>query len=132
MPVAKISSGGELSRIMLSIKTILADKDGIGTLIFDEIDSGVGGKSAQKLAEKLKRISCSQQVICVTHSAIIASVGDEHILVYKTETEGRTITKLKYLSDEERIEELTRMIGGENSTEELKKHASQMIMNRQD
>lgn len=132
MPVAKIASGGELSRIMLSIKTILADKDGIGTLIFDEIDSGVGGKSAQKLAEKLKRISCSQQVICVTHSAIIASVGDEHILVYKTETEGRTITKLKYLSDEERIEELTRMIGGENSTEELKKHASQMIMNRQD
>lgn len=127
LPVAKIASGGELSRIMLALKTILASMDGIGTLIFDEIDSGIGGKAAQKVAEKLETISSSQQVICVTHSPLIASLADEHILLEKKVTEGRTKTNIKYLTYEERIEELARMLGGEKQTSDLKRHALQML-----
>ncbi len=127
LPVAKIASGGELSRIMLALKTILAGIDGIGTLIFDEIDSGIGGKAAQKVAEKLETISSHQQVICVTHSPLIASLADEHILLEKSVTSGRTRTKLRYLSYEERVDELTRMLGGEKQTSDLKRHALQML-----
>lgn len=127
MPVARIASGGELSRIMLALKTILADLDGIGTLIFDEIDSGIGGKAAQKVAQKLEEISKSQQVVCVTHSPLIAARADHHLLIEKGVELGRTRTMVRYLSKEERVEELARMLGGENQTSDLKKHALKIL-----
>lgn len=127
LPVAKIASGGELSRIILAIKTIIADKDEIGTLIFDEIDSGIGGKAAQKLADKLEKISASQQVICVTHSPLVSALADCHLLLEKEVADGRTSTKLRVLGLEERVDELVRMLGGEKPTEDLKKHARQIL-----
>ena len=127
LPVTKIASGGELSRIMLSLKILIADLDGIGTLIFDEIDAGIGGKAAQKVAEKLETISRSQQVICVTHSPLTAALADVHLLLAKNVKEGRTITQVKLLTKEDRVEELSRMMGGEKQTAELKLHASQIL-----
>lgn len=127
LPVTKIASGGELSRIMLAIKTILAGLDGIDTMIFDEIDSGIGGKAAQKVAEKLEKISEKQQVICVTHSPLIAALADHHLLLEKDVRDGRTKTVIKYLSSEERVEELARMLGGELQTSELKQHALKIL-----
>ncbi|PKM85857.1 MAG: DNA recombination protein RecN [Firmicutes bacterium HGW-Firmicutes-12] len=127
LPVTKIASGGELSRIILAIKTIIADKDEIGTLIFDEIDSGIGGKTAQRLAEKLEKISKSQQVICVTHSPLIAALADSHLLLEKIVEAQRTITKLHHLDENERVDELVRMLGGETTTEDLRNHALQIL-----
>lgn len=127
LPVVKIASGGELSRIMLALKTILADMDGIGTLIFDEIDSGIGGKAAQKVADKLARISRSQQVVCVTHSPFIAALGDHHFVLEKVVEKGRTRTTVYELGLEERVEELARMLGGENPSHDLKKHALKIL-----
>lgn len=127
LPVAKIVSGGELSRIMLALKTILAEIDGIGTLIFDEIDSGIGGKAAQKVADKLEKISRSQQVICVTHSPFLAALADHHFLLEKVVDQGRTMTKVFQLDLEERVEELARMLGGENPSNDLKKHALKIL-----
>lgn len=131
LPVARIASGGELSRIMLALKTIIAHLDGIGTLIFDEIDSGLGGKAAQKLAEKLAAISQYQQVICVTHSPLVAAMADQHLLLDKEIEGGRTRTILKVLNQEERIAELVRMLGGDKQTEELKRYAFQIIKKSQ-
>lgn len=127
LPVAKIASGGELSRIILALKTISAHLDGIGTLIFDEIDTGIGGKAAQKLAEKLETISQHQQVICVTHSPILAALADKHLYLDKETEAGRTRTVVKDLSQEERVQELVRMLGGDNPTEELVRHARQIL-----
>lgn len=127
LPVAKIASGGELSRIMLALKTIMAETDGIGTLVFDEIDAGIGGKAVQKVAEKLERISKSQQVICVTHSPLVAAIADRHLLLEKEVEKGRTRTIIQLLDEEERVEELARMLGGENPSADLKKHASKIL-----
>lgn len=127
LPVAKIASGGELSRIMLAIKTIIANLDEIGTLIFDEIDSGIGGKAAQKVAEKLETISHSQQVICVTHSPLIAALADCHLYLEKRVEQGRTRTLLSRLEKQKRVDELVRMLGGEKQSEELRKHAMQIL-----
>jgi DNA repair protein RecN (Recombination protein N) len=127
LSVAKIASGGELSRIMLALKTIMAEKDEIGTLVFDEIDAGIGGKAAQKVAEKLARISQSQQVICVTHSPLIAAIADCHLLLEKEVEKGRTRTIIYVLKEEERAEELARMLGGENPSAELKKYAGKIL-----
>ncbi|MDD4146167.1 MAG: DNA repair protein RecN [Clostridia bacterium] len=127
LPVAKIASGGELSRIMLALKTIMAETDGIGTLVFDEIDAGIGGKAVQKVAEKLERISKSQQVICVTHSPLVAAIADRHLLLEKEVEKGRTRTIIQLLDEEERVEELGRMLGGENPSADLKKHASKIL-----
>ncbi|MDX9872080.1 MAG: DNA repair protein RecN [Clostridia bacterium] len=127
LPVAKIASGGELSRIILAIKTIIADQDEIGTLIFDEIDSGIGGKAAQKLAEKLEKISISQQVICVTHAPLISAPADRHLLLEKEIIADRTQTSLRVLTTEERVNELVRMLGGEKPTEDLRKYARQIL-----
>ncbi|MGI6587808.1 MAG: DNA repair protein RecN [Peptococcia bacterium] len=127
LSVAKIASGGELSRIMLALKTIMAEKDEIGTLVFDEIDVGIGGKAAQKVAEKLERISQSQQIICVTHSPLIAAIADRHLLLEKEVEKGRTRTIFYVLEEEERAEELARMLGGENPSAELKKHAGKIL-----
>lgn len=127
LPVAKIASGGELSRIILALKTIIAHLDGIGTLIFDEIDTGIGGKAAQKLAEKLTAISNHQQVICVTHSPILAALADYHLHLDKETVDGRTRTIIKLLDQEERVAELVRMLGGDKPTEELVSHARQIM-----
>lgn len=127
LPVAKIASGGELSRIMLAIKAIIADKDEIGTLIFDEIDAGIGGKAAQKLAEKLDKISGCQQVICVTHSPLVAALADCHLLLHKQADGERTVTTICHLQEHERIDELVRMLGGEKQTENLRNYAVQLL-----
>ncbi|MDD2400685.1 MAG: DNA repair protein RecN [Clostridia bacterium] len=127
LPLVKIASGGELSRIMLALKTILAKIDDIGTLIFDEIDSGIGGKAAQKVAEKLELISESQQVICVTHSPFIAALADNHILLDKQTVAGRTKTVVSVLKKEDRVNEIARMLGGENPSSDLKKHAMSIL-----
>ncbi len=130
-PLHKIASGGELSRIMLAIKNVLAEKDNIPTLIFDEIDSGVSGSAAQKIAIKLKEVSKSHQVICVTHLAQIASYADEHMLISKSEENGQTYTGLVSLGFEERKRELARIMGGMEITDLMLENAEQMLKNAQ-
>ncbi len=111
-PLNKIVSGGEMSRVMLALKSILASKDRIPTLIFDEVDAGIGGQTIQAVAEKIVSLSSDHQVLCVTHSPHLASMADHHLLLYKEEREGRTVTKAFPLSDQERREELARMLDG--------------------
>lgn len=122
-PISKIASGGELSRIMLALKTVIADKDSIPTLIFDEVDAGVSGKAAQKIGIKLKEISRLRQVICVTHLSQIAVMANEHILIEKSLVDGRTQTTVKSLAFEERAEEIARIMGGENPSELMLENA---------
>jgi DNA repair protein RecN (Recombination protein N) len=126
-PLSKIASGGELSRIMLAIKSVLADKDDIDTLIFDEVDTGVSGRAAQKVALKMKEVSKNRQVICVTHLASIASLADNHFLIEKYETDDKTFTKVTKLDYNGRVEELSRILGGINITEETVTLAKQML-----
>jgi len=132
-PLADIASGGELSRIMLAIKGILARVDEIPTLVFDEVDTGVGGKTAQRVAEKLKCISQSHQVICITHLPMIASFADHHLHVEKTILRDRTITLVRPLDQNERIIEIANMLDGGNASvgvsETSLKHAQELIMN---
>ena len=124
--LAKIASGGELSRIMLAFKTILAKQDNIETLIFDEIDSGISGKTAGKVAERLSVISKNHQVICITHLAQIASMADNHYLIEKNVVDESTITNIKYLNDEESTDELARILGGTAITDTAKNNALEM------
>ena len=112
-PIARIASGGELSRIMLAIKSVLADADDIDTLIFDEIDTGISGRAARKVGIKLRQTAASRQVLCVTHLAQIASLAHHHLLISKTVREGRTYTEVTPLNREARERELARIIGGE-------------------
>lgn len=126
-PLHKIASGGELSRIMLAIKSVLADKDKTGTLVFDEIDTGVSGRAAQKIAMKLKQVSLLHQVICVTHLAQIAAAADEHLLIEKNEVDGKTYTNLKSLDFIGRKYELARIMGGLTVTDLLIKNAEEML-----
>lgn len=127
-PLSKIASGGELSRIMLAIKSVLSEKDGISTLVFDEIDTGVSGSAAQKIAVKLKQVSRSHQVICVTHLAQIAAYADEHLFISKSEHDGQTYTELKSLSFDERKNELARIMGGFEVTSAMLESAEQMLL----
>lgn len=127
-PLSKIASGGELSRIMLAIKSVLSEKDGISTLVFDEIDTGVSGSAAQKIAVKLKQVSASHQVICVTHLAQIAAYADEHLLISKSECDGQTYTELRSLGFDERKRELARIMGGFNVTDAMLESAEQMLL----
>lgn len=127
-PMAKIASGGELSRIMLALKSVLADRDDIPTLIFDEIDSGVSGRAAQKIGVKLKEISRRRQVICVTHLAQLAIVGDDHILIEKQSGAERAVTEIKSLDFEGRKLEIARIIGGDNITETVLKDAEEQLL----
>ena len=126
-PLAKIASGGELSRVMLSIKNVLAQKDRVGTAVFDEIDTGVSGKAAQKIGQKLQEVSCNRQVICVTHLAQVAVYADHHLLIEKSEEDGRTYTRIKPLDRQGRVEEIARMISGENLTETAMQNAREML-----
>lgn len=126
-PVAKIASGGELSRMMLAIKTVLASSDLIDTLIFDEVDTGVSGSAAQKVGLKLKEVSESRQVICVTHQAQIAALADSHFLIQKNVKDGRTFTEINLLNYDGRLRELARILDGVNVTETALAHAEKLM-----
>ncbi|MBQ8203331.1 MAG: DNA repair protein RecN [Clostridia bacterium] len=126
-PLHKIASGGELSRTMLAIKSVLAEKDDVDTLIFDEIDSGISGRAADKVGVQLKRVSDSRQVICVTHLAQIAAFGDSHLLIEKTVNNGRTYTDVSLLSGDRRIEEIARIMSGTDMTDNLYNSAKELL-----
>lgn len=125
-PLMKIASGGELSRIMLAIKTVLADRDEIDTVIFDEIDVGISGRTAQKVSEKMMLIGRTRQVICITHLAQIAAMADSHYRIEKQVEEGETWTQIRRLSEKESIEELARILGGAEITDAVTKNAEEM------
>ena len=127
MPMVKIASGGELARIMLSLRSVLNDCDGMQTVIFDEIDTGISGKTSRKVGIKLHSIAKAAQVICVTHSAQIASLADTHFLISKSEVDGRVETSVRKLEKPERIEEIARILGGINITEAQRAAACEMI-----
>ncbi len=126
-PLSKIASGGELSRIMLAIKCVLSDLETADTMIFDEIDTGVSGRAAQKIAYKLKTVSKKRQTVCVTHLAQIAAASDNHLFIEKNTEEGRTFTKIKKLVDDERIYEIARIIGGDVITKATVMSACELI-----
>lgn len=127
-PLAKTASGGELSRIMLAIKTVLSDKDSISTMIFDEIDTGVSGRAAVKIAQKLHEAALGKQVICVTHLPQIASRAGSHYLIEKSAHDGKTFTKVTLLSESERVYEIARIIGGDKITEAQLASAKEMLI----
>lgn len=126
-PLQKIASGGEVSRIMLALKVIFSHVDNIPILIFDEIDTGVGGETVRKIADKLKEIGRNAQVICITHSPAIASKANEQYYIKKTSKDGETFTSVKKLSYEERISEIARMLAGENVSEAVIEHAKELL-----
>ncbi len=128
-PLCKTASGGELSRIMLAIKSVIAQKDGVGTLIFDEVDTGISGKTSRRIGVSLKGISEYAQVLCVTHSAQIASLANTHFLVSKSDDGKNTFTSVKALTGQERIDETARIIAGINITESAKRAATELITN---
>ena len=129
-PLSKIASGGELSRIMLALKSVIADKDGIPTIIYDEIDAGVSGKTARKIGIKMLELSSSAQLFCVTHSAQIASLADIHFLISKSDVNGSTETSVEVLDSEGRISELSRILGGINVTDSQRAAAIDMLEER--
>ncbi len=129
-PLHKIASGGELSRIMLAIKSTLSDKDDIDTLIFDEIDTGISGKVAGKVGNQLLELSKVRQVICITHLAQIAALADMHLLIQKDVSDGRTYTRVLPLEKEERIREIGRIMSGGTLTENLYNSAKELIENK--
>lgn len=126
-PLSKVASGGELARIMLSMKNVLAEKDQIGTLIFDEVDTGVSGRAAQKVAEKLRKLAKHKQVLCVTHLPQMAALANTHMLIAKSERNGRTYTSVTPLDMEGRKKELARIIGGVNITAKTLASAEEML-----
>lgn len=125
-PLSEIASGGELSRIMLALKTVFADQDDIASLIFDEIDTGISGVTAWKVSEKLGQLAKSHQIICITHLAQIAAMYDRHFLIKKGLSDSRTITSISSLSDEESIDELGRMLGAGEVTDAVRQNAREM------
>jgi len=126
-PMSKVASGGELARIMLAMKNVLAEKDQVNTLIFDEVDTGVSGRAAQKVAEKLRSVATHKQVLCVTHLPQLAALANTHLLIAKSERDGRTYTTVTPLDIEGRKKELARIIGGTNITETTLKSAEEML-----
>ena len=126
-PMSKVASGGELARIMLAMKNVLAEQDQVATLIFDEVDTGVSGRAAQKVAEKLRSVAKTKQVLCVTHLPQLAALANTHLLIAKEERQGRTYTSVTPLDIEGRKRELARIIGGTNITETTLKSAEEML-----
>lgn len=126
-PISKIASGGELSRIMLAIKNVIAEKEDIPTMIFDEIDTGVSGRAAQKIGVKLRQVSKSRQVLCVTHLSQIAVMADNHLLIEKNSSDGSTYTSVTRLDDKQRITEIARILGGEHITQTTLDNAAEQL-----
>lgn len=129
-PVSKIASGGELSRMMLAITNVIASNNIVGTMIFDEVDTGISGSASQKVGYKLKALSDSRQVICITHQAQIAALADTHFLIKKTVDSNRTYTQVLQLDFEQRKHEVARIIGGVSITELTLKHAEEMLLKK--
>lgn len=125
-PLGKVASGGELSRIMLAVKSVLADADAIETLIFDEIDTGISGRTAQKVSEKMAVIARNHQVICITHLPQIAAMADDHYVIEKSAMEQRTITEIHHLSDDASVGEIARLLGGVEITDAVMQNAREM------
>lgn len=125
-PLGKVASGGELSRIMLAIKTVLADNDAIETLIFDEIDSGISGRTAQMVSEKMNVLGRNHQIICITHLPQIAAMADAHYLIEKSVENSTTVSHIRLLNEEESVDELSRMLGGVEITDKVRESAREM------
>lgn len=125
-PLGKVASGGELSRVMLAIKAVLADQDAVETLIFDEIDSGISGRTAQMVSEKMNVLGRNHQIICITHLPQIAAMADAHYLIEKSVQKQSTVSTIRELSEKESIDELARMLGGVEITETVRKNAKEM------
>ena len=125
-PLGEVASGGELSRIMLAIKTVLADTDDIPTLIFDEIDTGISGRTAQKVSERLSYIGKKHQVLCITHLPQIAAMADTHFEIKKSVENGVTATKIRKLTEKDEVDELARLLGGAEITEKVRENAAEM------
>ena len=126
-PIHKIASGGELARIMLAMKNVLSEQDQVGTLVFDEVDTGVSGRAAQKVAEKMARISRRKQVLCVTHLPQLAAMADTHFSVEKGERDGRTYTAVQRLDREQRRQELARLTGGSHVSQTILDGAEELL-----
>ena len=126
-PLDRVASGGEISRLMLALRTVLAEVDRVPTLVFDEIDTGIGGKVAEAVGERLKGIARKRQVLCITHLPQIASQGDEHLVVEKRERGGRTFVSVRKLTHAERVQELARMMAGKEVTDLARAHAREML-----
>ena len=127
LPMIRIASGGELSRMMLALRSVINDRDGAETVVFDEIDTGVSGKTSRKIGIKLKASAKGAQVLCVTHSAQIASLADSHFRISKEEKDGRAHTRVTRLEGEECVEELARILGGIEVTEAQRQAARDMM-----
>ncbi|MBE6620554.1 MAG: DNA repair protein RecN [Ruminococcaceae bacterium] len=130
LPMIKIASGGELSRLMLALKTVLNDRDGVGCVVFDEVDTGISGKTSRKVGIRLCQMGRNVQVICITHAAQIASLADTHLLIEKNEIDGRMETSICPLDDEDRVDEIARILGGIEVTETQRTAAREMIAER--
>ena len=126
-PLSLVASGGEISRVMLALSTTISDNYNVGTIVFDEIDTGTSGKTGEKIGKKLKSLSDNRQIISISHLAQIASNADNHIKIYKETEKSRNITKAKVLNDKERVEEIAKIISGEKITEHAIKHAEEML-----
>ena len=126
-PLQKIASGGELSRLALAIKTVLLEKSGVSTMVFDEIDTGVGGVTAQKMAEKIAIIAKRRQVLCITHLAQIACFADNHLHITKANKNQSTVTIVNTLDHEQQVEEIMRMTGGTSTTASARKNALELL-----
>jgi DNA repair protein RecN (Recombination protein N) len=126
-PLNRIASGGELSRIILAMKKVLARSGAVSTIVFDEVDSGIGGATAEIVGEKLKEVALHHQVLCITHLPQIACFGDRHYRVVKRVSDGKAKTCMEALSREERLDEITRMLGGVELTRKTRDHAREML-----
>ncbi|MDL1980802.1 MAG: DNA repair protein RecN, partial [Deltaproteobacteria bacterium] len=129
-PMASIASGGELSRIVLALKAILAEKGSVETLVFDEVDAGIGGSVAEAVGGKLSKLARYHQIICITHLPQIAKFGDNHFRITKNVSQGRTITSINPLNEKDRIKEIARMLGGMEITKTTLDHAREMLKNQ--
>ena len=126
-PLASIASGGELSRVVLALKALLAKTDSVETVVFDEVDAGIGGGVAEVVGKKLADLANHHQVICITHLPQIAKFGDRHYRISKHVSQGRTRTSIRLLNDEDRYKEIARMLGGEKITQATLEHAREML-----
>ena len=129
-PLSDVASGGELSRVVLALKAILAKTDSVETIVFDEVDAGIGGGVAEMVGKKLVSLAKTHQVICITHLAQIAKFGDHHYKISKTVSSGRTQTGVAQLTSQERVEEIARMMGGEKITKMTLNHAKEMLQHK--